>query len=86
MAADTSSTSNLCHDLREERKYHNKLYLSCRENSNGDAIYKVTTIVTFEVPLIGIDLDLEINNETKALYGVNCVIQNTRENPLQACR
>lgn len=83
ISTDISSTSSMCESLRD-RKYNNKVYLSCRTNANGDAIYKVKTLVTFELPLMGIDLDLQINNETKALYGVGCMIDENTE--LEACR
>lgn len=52
--------------------YYNALKVTCTNNSNNDAIYKVTTYVNFEVPLIGIDMRLTINNDTKAIYGVSC--------------
>ena len=83
VSTDISSTSSLCENLRD-RKYNNKVYLSCRTNSNGDAIYKVKTLVSFELPLMGIDLDLQINNETKAIYGVECMIEEG--NQIEACR
>ena len=56
----------------ETKNYYNGLDISCQENSNGDAVYKVTTYVNFEVPLIGINGKIKINNETKAIYGVSC--------------
>ena len=59
-------------DNLEGRNYYNGLDISCRENSNGDAVYKVTTYVNFEVPLIGINGKIKINNETKSIYGVSC--------------
>lgn len=80
---DVSSSSKFCIDLRN-RNYHNKVLISCNPNSNGDAIYKVQTFVTFELPLMGIDLDLAIKNETKAIYGVGCMIDE--ENEINACR
>ena len=54
-----------------ERKYYNSLEVSCSENSNG-AIYKVSTKVPFKVPLLRVNLNLSIQNETKTLYKVKC--------------
>ena len=56
------------------KNYYNSLTISCQENSNGDAIYKVETVVNFDVPLMSISLPLKIKNETKAIYGVKCKI------------
>ena len=60
----------------ERQHYHNALNVTCSQNSNG-AVYKITTYVAFEVPLLGVDLTLAINNETKTIYGENC-----KPNPL----
>ncbi len=65
------SRSQLESDLKS-RNYYNDLSITCSENTNGDAIYKVTTKVRFEIPLIGIAGNLNIKNETKAIYGVRC--------------
>ncbi len=83
VASDVSSNSEMCTNLRN-RNYRNKVLLSCREDNNGDAIYKVKTYVSFELPLMGVDLDLEINNETKALYGEECRIEIGPD--IEACR
>lgn len=56
----------------QDRNYYNGLSITCSENSNGDAIYRVTTYVNFDVPLIDAHLRLAINNETKAIYGEPC--------------
>lgn len=56
----------------QDRNYYNDLSITCSENSNGDAIYRVTTYVNFDVPLIDAHLRLAINNETKAIYGEPC--------------
>lgn len=58
-------------DNLKHKNYHNGLTVTCSENSDG-AVYKVKTYVTFEVPLMGIDLDLAITNDTKTIYGENC--------------
>ncbi len=81
VATDATSSSMLCNGLRS-RNYHNKVYISCNQNTNGDAIYQVRTFVSFELPLIGVDLDLAIKNETKALYGEACTI----DDEIEACR
>lgn len=58
--------------------YYNDLGVKCREITAGSkvlgAVYTVTTSVTFEVPLLGVDLPLYINNDTKTIYGVRCQI------------
>ena len=56
----------------QDRNYYNGLSITCSENSNGDAVYRVTTYVNFDVPLIDAHLRLAINNETKAIYGEPC--------------
>ena len=56
----------------QDRNYYNDLSITCSENSNGDAVYRVTTYVNFDVPLIDAHLRLAINNETKAIYGEPC--------------
>ena len=66
-----SDTKKLCDDLRE-RNYNNSLTISCEEPNGTGAVYKVTTNVKFEVPLISIAGNLKINNETKTIYGVSC--------------
>ena len=63
---DTSDNNTLYGALRE-RKYYNSLSVCCNQNSNG-AIYKITTVVQFDLPLINVHLPLYINNETKTLY------------------
>ena len=83
VATDISNTSALCNQLRS-RNYHNKVLLSCRNDSNDDAIYQVKTFVSFELPLMSVDLDLAIKNETKAIYGVPCTIDEYTE--IEACR
>ncbi len=88
IAERITSKDELCENLRS-RNYNNKIYLSCYtlgddNNANGDAVYKIKTFVTFELPLMGIDLDLVIKNETKALYGVGCMIDENTE--IEACR
>ena len=55
-----------------------------RNDSNDDAIYQVKTFVSFELPLMSVDLDLAIKNETKAIYGVPCTIDEYAE--IEACR
>jgi len=64
-------TKNELVDLLKERNYYNGLEISCSTNNNG-AVYKVTTFVSFEVPLLGVDLRLKVNNDTKTIYGVEC--------------
>lgn len=68
------------HDTLEnalkDKNYHNKLTVTCSENSDG-AVYRVETYVSFEVPLMGIDLSLAITNDTKTIYGEGC-----KQNPL----
>ena len=64
------SKSELVSMLRA-RKYYNDLEISCSTNTNG-AVYQVTTFVSFDVPLLGVDLELEVRNETKTIYGVDC--------------
>ena len=83
IATEVTSKDSLCTDLRS-RNYHNKVLLSCRNDRNGDAVYQVTTFVSFELPLMAIDLDLKINNETKPIYGVSCTIDEYTE--IEACR
>ena len=56
----------------QDRNYYNDLSITCSENSNGDAVYRVTTYVNFDVPLIDAHLRLAITNETKAIYGERC--------------
>lgn len=56
----------------QNRNYYNDLSITCSENSNGDAVYRVTTYVNFDVPLIDAHLRLAITNETKAIYGERC--------------
>ena len=82
IVSDMTSNSSFCTSLRN-RNYHNKLYVSCHNDRNQDAIYKVTTFVSFELPLMGVDLDLKINNETKALYGAQCLIDEN--DVIEAC-
>lgn len=67
---DAKDAGTLYGDLRK-RHYSNDLYVCCKDNSNG-AVFKVTTQVSFVVPLINTSLDLNINNETKTIYEVNC--------------
>ena len=65
VATEVTSKGDFCENLRK-RNYYKEVLISCREDSHKDAIYRVRTFVSFELPLIGVDLDLEINNETKA--------------------
>ncbi len=69
--------TDICENLRK-RKYYNTVTVSCEENDLGP-VYTVITNVKFEVPLIGINGNLKIKNETKTIYGtsygVNCVLE-----------
>lgn len=55
----------------KNRRYYNSLEISCSQNTNG-AVYKVTTSVPFNLPIVNVNLNLDINNETKTIYGVEC--------------
>ena len=85
----TEKNDELCNNLRS-RNYHNNVFISCRNQNENDAIYKVKTYVAFELPLMGINFTIEIKNETKAIYGEACTIQETndgqKENFTQVCR
>lgn len=59
-------------DALKTKNYYNDLKITCSNNKNGDAVYKVSTYVNFEIPLIDLKLKLTINNETKAIYGESC--------------
>ena len=65
-----TDTSTL-YGMLKNMNYHNDLFVTCSENNHG-AVYKITTVVQFELPLSGVDLPLYINNETKTIYGVSC--------------
>lgn len=65
-----TNTSTLYGQLKAMH-YNNDLVVCCKENKQG-AVYKITTNVAFKVPLIGVDLKLYVNNETKTIYGVKC--------------
>ena len=67
---DTSRDKTLYGALHE-RNYYNSLEVCCVENMNG-AIYKIQTVVNFELPMLGLNLDLPIRNETKTIYNVKC--------------
>ena len=51
--------------------YHNGLDVCCTNNSNG-SVYSIKTYVQFDLPILDLDLKLEIKNDTKTVYGVNC--------------
>ena len=57
--------------MLKSRKYFNDLDVCCVENSNG-AVYRIKTYVPFRLPLINVNMNLEISNETKTIYGVRC--------------
>jgi len=66
-----STDTETLYGMLKSMNYHNDLNVTCSENNHG-AVYKIKTSVDFEVPLIGIDMKLYINNETKTIYGVSC--------------
>lgn len=55
----------------KERLYYGELAVSCRDNGNG-AVFKVTTQIRFDLPLIEVHIPININNETKTIYKVYC--------------
>ena len=55
----------------KERLYNNGVQIKCSNNNNG-AVFKVTTKLQFDLPLIEVHLPIYINNETKTIYGVSC--------------
>ena len=59
--------------------YNNKLKVTCNQNGNG-SVYHVMTYMHFEIPLLGVDLDIPINNDTKTIYHVFCEDTNTKYN------
>ena len=63
-------------DALADRNYYNDLTITCSTNSDG-AVYKIQTYVAFEIPLMGVNLELAITNDTKTIYGEDC-----KQNPL----
>lgn len=68
--SDEAGSNTIVGQLKK-RKYYNTLKITCSSNTNG-AVYQVTTSVPFEVPLIGVKMNLKIKNETKTIYGKEC--------------
>ncbi len=72
LPSDTADKDTLYGVLRS-RNYNNALSVCCYDvGQTGNSIYKITTYVNFEVPLLGLDMKLNIKNDTKTIYGVRC--------------
>ena len=69
-SSDSAGSNTIVGKLKA-RNYYNTLKITCSENSNG-AIYKVVTTVPFKLPLVEVELNLAIKNETKTIYNVKC--------------
>ena len=68
---NTSDDTCSLYSTLKTMNYYNDLGVCCKQQNNG-LVFKITTSVIFEVPLMGVDLPLYINNETKTIYGKNC--------------
>lgn len=71
---DDKNTDTLYGMLRAQN-YHNKLDVCCSDlvtGNNMGSVYRIKTYVNFEVPLLGVDLNLVIKNDTKTIYGISC--------------
>lgn len=69
-SSDNANSNTIIGQLKA-RNYYNSLEIDCFENKNG-AIYKVKTSVPFNLPLIGVTLNLYVKNETKTIYNTQC--------------
>ena len=64
----------------KQRLYYGDLSVVCNEisiNSTGkkdekSSIFKVKTVIKFDLPLIDVHIPIYINNETKTIYNVPC--------------
>ena len=56
--------------------YNRPVRLECNDVGKDGVIrgsvFSVTTYVHFEVPLLGVSLNLPIKNDTKTIYGIRC--------------
>ena len=68
---NSTAGDNTLYGELKARSYYNTLSITCTENTNG-AVYKVLTAVKFDLPLIGLPLNIPIQNETKTIYGEPC--------------
>ena len=70
-----SKTDNTLYGMLRAQNYHNRLDVCCADlvtDGNVASIYKIRTYVNFEFPLLGVNLDLVIKNDTKTIYGISC--------------
>ncbi|MBR3660816.1 MAG: hypothetical protein IKN63_02820 [Bacilli bacterium] len=57
----------------EKNKYYNRLDVTCSEIEDQNAsVFHVTTYIYFEVPMLGLNLEIPIKNDTNAIYNVRC--------------
>ena len=68
---------NTLYGALKERKYYNDLKVCCYQYNNSSdgkpsSVYKIETVVNFDLPMIGVSLKLPIRNETKTIYGTTC--------------
>lgn len=54
------------YSVLKSMNYNNELKIRC-DASHVGSIYTVSTVVNFEIPLIGINIPLWINNQTKTV-------------------
>ena len=72
LPSDTADKDTL-YGVLKSRNYNNALNVCCYDVGQTDnSIYKITTYVNFEVPLLGLDMKLNVKNDTKTIYGVRC--------------
>ena len=54
------------------RLYNGDLTVVCNQNKNG-AVFKVTTSIKFNLPLLDVHIPIYIHNESKTLYKIKCI-------------
>ena len=66
-------------DYLARNRYHNGLDVTCSDIEGQNAsVFHVTTYIYFELPMIGLNLEIPIKNDTKAIYNVSCSDDSVR--------
>lgn len=79
---DNDDLESLENIARENYYYDQGVAYCCKDNNNG-SVYQVTTKVIFKVPLINVDLKINVRTETKTIYGISC---SERQSVFRECQ
>jgi len=63
-------------NIRAKYGYNGDIGFCCKQSAADSVVYQIQTYITFNVPLLGVDLKIPITNDSKTVYGGLCDSNN----------